>query len=159
MCPQPICAEERIGKDDELSHDGDDGDLGRFSGGDEGLIFGFHVGVEAGCDEGWHVECLAQDGTTASDMATPAMLAAVSGNGRKPSEAGDLLVLQLAELGHFDEHGNGCQRADAGDRDQDLEAGKQIGFAVQQGAQGCVDGGDLPVDLCQPLGGVTFQEG
>jgi hypothetical protein len=43
--PGSICAEERIGEDDEFSHDGCNGDLGGLSSGDKGLIFGFHVGV------------------------------------------------------------------------------------------------------------------
>jgi hypothetical protein len=72
--PRSVCAQERIGEDDELSHDGGDGDLGGFPGGDEGLIFGFHVSVEACCNKSWHVECLAQDGTAAADMAAAAVL-------------------------------------------------------------------------------------
>jgi len=51
--------EEGVGEDDELSHDGGDGDLGGFSGFDQLLVFRLHVDVQARGDEGRHVEGLA----------------------------------------------------------------------------------------------------
>lgn len=159
MGPCPVCAEECIGEDDELSHDGGDGDFSGFPSGDESLIFGFHVGVEACCNKGWHVECLAQDSTPTADVTTPAILSAVARNRRQAGEARDLFVFELAEFGHLDEHGDSGNRADAGDRDEDLEARHQFRLAAQPGLERCVDGGDLAVDLRQALGGMALEQG
>ena len=52
-------AEQCVCEDGELSHDGCDGNCGWLTGGDEGLIFGFHVRVEADRDKGRHIERLA----------------------------------------------------------------------------------------------------
>jgi hypothetical protein len=54
--------EERVCEDDELSHDGSDGKFNGLSSLDQVIIFRFHVGVKASCDEGEQVEGLAQAG-------------------------------------------------------------------------------------------------
>src|SRR4051794_33165384 len=51
-----VVAEECVGEDEELSHDGDDGDLGLFAGGAETVSEGGEGRIEASCDEGGHVE-------------------------------------------------------------------------------------------------------
>ena len=66
--------QECVGEDDELSHDGCDGDFGRLSGGDEGLILGFYVGVEADGDQCGHVEGLPEMGASGADEALAAVL-------------------------------------------------------------------------------------
>ena len=83
--PGSICFEQRICEDDDFSHDGGNCDLGGFSGGDEGLIFGLHIGIISGGDEGWHVECLPEDRAVAADVATATMLSAVAGDGGRPA--------------------------------------------------------------------------
>jgi len=40
LLPKAICFEQSIGRDDELSHECSDGDLGWFASGDHLLIFG-----------------------------------------------------------------------------------------------------------------------
>ena len=55
------------------------------------------------------------------NMALAAVLSAVAGLRR---QAGDLLVIQASGLGHFVEHGNRGELTDAGDPDEDLEAGR-----------------------------------
>lgn len=76
--PRPVGTEECVGEDDELSHDGCDGDLRGFSGSDHRFVFCLNVSIEAGRDESWHVESLAQDGATAADVAASAMLSTVA---------------------------------------------------------------------------------
>lgn len=71
--------QQRISKDYELSHDGCDGDLGGFSRSGHCLIFGFHVGVVACGNEGWHVKGLAQDSASAADVALASVLSVVAG--------------------------------------------------------------------------------
>ena len=59
---------------DHFAHDGGEANLGRFTGGEEGVIFGLHVRVEADCDEGWHVEGLAEVSASGADAALGAVL-------------------------------------------------------------------------------------
>ena len=60
--------EQGICSDNELSHDGGNGDLGRLSGCDELLVFGRQVWIEVGGDQGWHVECLVNVGPATADV-------------------------------------------------------------------------------------------
>lgn len=53
-------AQEGVGKDDELSHDGGDGDLGGLPGLDELLVERSTVLVEPGGNERWHIKGLAK---------------------------------------------------------------------------------------------------
>lgn len=72
--PAPVFSEQDVCKDSELAHDGGDGDLGRLSAGNEGLILGFHVRIESDCDQCWHIECLPQVSASGADEALAAML-------------------------------------------------------------------------------------
>ncbi len=54
--PGAIGSEQGVGADDELSHDGGDGDLGGLSGADELLVLGLQVRVEPHRHERGHVE-------------------------------------------------------------------------------------------------------
>lgn len=76
--PFPAVAEEGVGQDEELSHDRDQGELLRLAGGDEPLVGGAEVGVEAGRDQRRHVEGAAQVRPAAADegVALPAARAA-----------------------------------------------------------------------------------
>ena len=73
---------------------------------------------------------MAKDSTAVMDVALAAELTTVAGLWRQAGEAGDRLVVQLTDLGHFDEHRDGSQRADTRDRDEDLEALHRLGFAA-----------------------------
>jgi hypothetical protein len=57
--------EESVCEDEEFSHDCGQGDFCGLSELDEVLVFGLHVRIESGSDEGWHVEGLADVGTAA----------------------------------------------------------------------------------------------
>jgi hypothetical protein len=60
-----IGLQEGVCEDDKLSHDSGQGDFRWLSGFDEVRVFGLHVGIQAGGDEGGHVEGLADVGATA----------------------------------------------------------------------------------------------
>jgi hypothetical protein len=59
--------QEGVCEDDKFSHDCGQGDLYGLSGFDELCVFGRHVGIEPGGDEGWHVKGLADVGAAASN--------------------------------------------------------------------------------------------
>ncbi len=86
MLPASVCFEQSVGGDDELSHDGSDGDFCGFSGPDELLVLGLEVWVEARCDEGWHVECLPYVGSPPSNEALAFPLTGLARDGCEPCE-------------------------------------------------------------------------
>ena len=50
-----ISFDQRIRRFDELSHDGNDGDLGGFSGSTQAFIFSLEIRIVSHCDQRWHV--------------------------------------------------------------------------------------------------------
>jgi hypothetical protein len=104
-------------------------------------MYCFFVSFEACRDEGWHLERLSQGGAAAVDMAAPSALSTVARLRSEAREAGDLLVVELAEFAHFDAHGDGGDGANTEDRDEDLETHQQFRLASQLGLERCVDGG------------------
>ena len=60
-------SQESICEEEELSHDDGDGHLRRFSNRDEGLVYGLKVRVDAGGDQGGHIEGLARIGSANTD--------------------------------------------------------------------------------------------
>ena len=95
--PWPVRPDECVSKDDELSHDGCDGELWRFPRGDELLVFGFEIWVEPEGDEGRHVERVADLFASSLHEGLALPLAGLPRHGCQASEACDL----LAELGKF----------------------------------------------------------
>src|SRR5215475_1757671 len=100
-------SEEGIGENDEVSHDGDDGDLWGLAGGGESLEDAPEIGIEADCDERRHEEGVAHFGPSATDETFAAPLSAVASHGRQASEAGGACVFDRAEFGHVGEQGEG----------------------------------------------------
>ena len=91
-------------------------------------------------------------------MTASAVLAAIACLRSEPCEAGGLLAVELAKFGHFDEHGDRGEHADAGNGNEDLEARGEIGVSVQAGFQSGIDGRDLAVDLRQALSGMALEQ-
>ena len=52
----PSVSDEGIYENDEFSHNDGDGEYDWLSGADTSDLFCFEIGIEAGCDEGGHVE-------------------------------------------------------------------------------------------------------
>ena len=83
--PEAVLCDEGVGEDDELSHDGDEGDLGLFSCGAELVIDGLEVWIAARGGKGGHVEGAAQLRASAADMAGAGLFAAIAGDGARPA--------------------------------------------------------------------------
>lgn len=83
-----VCFEQGIGGDDELTHNGGDGDFGGFAGGDELLVFGLEVWIEAGGDQSRHVEGLADVGPATANETLAFPLAGLAGDRGKAGRRG-----------------------------------------------------------------------
>ena len=100
MRPALIGFQQGVGCDNELSHDGGDGDLGGLSGGDELLVLGLEVGVISSGDEGRHVKGLSYVGASSSDEALTFPLTGLPRDWGEAGERCSLLVLEGSEFGH-----------------------------------------------------------
>ena len=156
--PGAAVAQEGVGEDQELAHDRGERDLGCFAGGAQSLVLGLNHGVEADGNERRHVERLAQRSTAATDEALGAALDGVARHRREAGEARGASVLEGAKLGHLDQHGQRGGLADAGDADQDVEAGLQGGIGGERRVQGSVDRGELALDLAQTRSDLTLEQ-
>ncbi len=65
----PLISQQRIGEDDELSHDRCQGDLGRLSRPEQGLVLGFQIRIEAGRHQRRHIQRLTHMSATTADRA------------------------------------------------------------------------------------------
>src|SRR5215216_3985888 len=90
--PHSAFADEDVGEHDELSGDGNDGELGGFSGGDEAIEEGFHIGVEAGGGDGGEIEDAPYVGSAAPDDADTLALAGLISDGGEAGQHADLLA-------------------------------------------------------------------
>ena len=99
----PLIAQKRIGQNDELSHVRRQGNFGRLSRRDQGLVLGFQFGIEAGCYQGRHVQCLTHRRTTAPDRAAATRGPTVMSHRSHAGEACRLALIEAAEFGHVDE--------------------------------------------------------
>lgn len=84
--PETVLADEGVGQNQQLAHDGDEGDLGLFSGGAQASIEGSEVVIAAAGGERGHVEDAPHRGAAASDVAFTAAFPAVGTNGRQAGE-------------------------------------------------------------------------
>ncbi len=118
--------EDEVGGFDELSHDGDDGQLDGLSTGEEGLVEGFEAGVVALGGEAGEVEHPPDAGPAAGDEAQALPLAAVAVEGGDAGEGGGLAPAHLSQLGHADGQAGGDDGTEAGDGEQQPEAGCKV---------------------------------
>ena len=124
--PWLLALEDEVCGFDELSHDGDDGDLGRLSIGQEALCEGLQGGIGSFGGEGGQVEQAARAAPAAGDEAGAAMLAAVAVEGGDPDQGGGLSAFHGAELGHSHDESGRDNGADAGQAEQQTIAGLQV---------------------------------
>ncbi len=122
------------------------------------LVFGLEIGVGAGCDEGWHVERLADIGPAASYEALTFPLAGLTGDRREAGKRRSLFVLQGSQLGHGRDELVGGEWAKAADAcDYFMAPGEQcIGGndTGDLGIEGCV----MAFDLGETLSALAFED-
>src|SRR3954471_12943800 len=96
--PGGTVADHGVEGGDDLSHDGDDGDLRFLSSGCEAVVEGFEGRIVATGSQGGHVEHSPDGCAPAPDGAHPFHLAAVEVIGREPDDGRDLLAAHLAKF-------------------------------------------------------------
>src|SRR3954465_6215217 len=87
------------------------------------LRTGFVTAGDEGCEEQGAAHALA----AAADHALALPLAGLAGVGRKAGEAGDLLLVEGAELGQLGDEGSGDDRSDAGTEARRSSLSRQAG--------------------------------
>jgi hypothetical protein len=122
--PGDFFSGDGVEDDEELSGDGDEGELGRLAGLAQALVEGAQDGVEARAVHGREVERGADGGPAPADVAHPAQLPAVAGEGSDADQGGDLSASEVAELRQVDQQGARCAGSDARNR---LEQAGELG--------------------------------
>jgi len=112
-------SDEGVSEDDELSHDGGQGDLCFFSLFDEAVIEGLERGVASGGGDGGHVEGAPQVLSSAANVAGAGVVSAVVCDRGEAEEHGGLLGRQGADLDEADDQRSGGEGAQAGNRGDD----------------------------------------
>ena len=157
--PTSIGLQESVCEDDQLSHDGCEGELGSLSCVGELVVLGLHVRIEAGRDEGWHVDGLADSGSASSDEAVSGPAAGLPGDWREAGETCRLAYIEGAELGHFDEQGEGGDGRHARNAGQDGEPLGEIGASSDLLEDCRLDRRHLAIELFEALRILTLQQG
>ncbi len=122
--PEAIFFEEVIGKDDELSHDGGQGEFLDLSSGQEALVEALEMLVEARRRKGRHIDTVAHGLAAAPDAARAVALTAVAGDGGEPCESG-LLGAKTAKLGHVGNQPASCHGSHAWNGEEDGEPARE----------------------------------
>jgi hypothetical protein len=116
-----------VGEDDELSHEGGEGEFFGFAASEETEVERFEDRVVAGGDKRGHVKDRADLGTAAEDVALPAELTAVVVKGSEAGEGGGLGIGEGTKFRHQCDEGGGGEQADALDFLEAIDLGEQIG--------------------------------
>src|SRR3990170_869579 len=98
VLPWSTVSEDGVEDGEELTHDGGEGELLGFAGGEQASVEAGQDGVVMGSDEGGHVEHGADLGPAAPGCARAAPGAAVTVYGGDTDQGGDLFVVELAEF-------------------------------------------------------------
>jgi len=144
-------AQLRVGEDDELSHDGCDDDSGGLSSFHAPLIERPAICVEPASDERWHVEGLARESSSATNVGVTFPRPRLPFHWRKTCEACGLIAFKAARLRHFDEQGESGDFRDAGNEEETLEPPVERRFIEDELFDGGVGFLNFHVDLDEPL--------
>src|SRR3569833_4354786 len=112
--PRGVVSDHGVERNDELAHDGDDGDLWLLADGNEPLLEGFEGGIEPGGDLSGHEEAAPDGGPAAEDAAQAYHPSTVEVVGDDADQGGDRSDGQGAELGQQGDQGGGQDRSAAG---------------------------------------------
>ena len=145
MIPQ-----QGVRHDEELSHDGGEGKLRRFSRVNELRVLRLQIGIEANRDEGGHVKRAPypRAATLYSRRALP--FAGLSRDRGQACECRDLLCLESAKFRHVNEHGDRGEPAHAWNAGQNIHSLGNGFIFVGLLAHPDVELRDVPRDLGQP---------
>src|SRR5208337_3313737 len=94
--PEAILFDEAVCKDDQLSHDGGQGEFFDLSSGKEALVEALEMRVEARRRNGRHIDAVAHRLAAAPDAARAVALTAIAGEGGEPREQAGLLGVETA---------------------------------------------------------------
>src|ERR1700683_5829708 len=120
--PGAVFADEGVCEDDELSHNGDEGDFGRFAVYERAVVEGLERPVATRGGHRGHIEGAADVGASALDVAGAAALAAVPGDRGEADDHSGLFGRQGADLGEADAGGDpgaGSRRGGGGEQADD----------------------------------------
>lgn len=137
--------------DEELAHDGGDGDAVVFATCAELLVEGSQDGVAASGGEGGHVEGAADGGTSAADVALAATGSAVVVEGRQAGEGRDLAAIEPSEFGQLGQQAHGGGLAHAFDLAEGFEALAEAAVPVDELIESLLKSGDLSLQHLDEL--------
>ena len=141
--PEAILAEQSVEQADELTHDGDEGDLVRLAAGREAFVAGLGGGFAADRRHRGHVEQAAGMCAAATDGASAAMLSGVAVEGGEAEQRGGLAAAEAAEFGHVGAEAGGSDGTAAGDRPNDAGAAGEFGGVGDAGEHAALAGSDV----------------
>ena len=124
--PWASSGEDEVGGLDELSHDGDDCDLGLLALGDEAVGEGSELWIALPGGQSGQVEQAPWSSAAADDEAGALELGGVAVERGDAGERGGLTSVHGTELRHADDVAGGDDRPEAGKGEQQPEAGEQI---------------------------------
>ena len=156
--PCAVVADEGVGEDEELSHDGGEGELEGLSLGAEPVVGGLEVGIASDGGESGHVDGAAQGGAPAADPGLSLPAPGLAGDRRSAGEAAGLARVEGADLGHLGEDGGGGDPAEPGDADEDGGLSGEVGLGGDERGHGGVDLGDGALGGAGGAGGLAAQE-
>ena len=135
--------------DEEMTHDGDEGDFVGFTGGAQALVEGFQDGVGAGGAECGHEEGTAHVEPAAADGADAAKGTAVAIKRGQTGERRDLVFGAAAEFGQRGQQGRSREVTDALDGDEDLHPDTQARCDLDELRDEAFEFFNLAVELAQ----------
>ena len=134
--PEAILSHEVIGKDDQLSHDGGQGDLFDLSSGKEALIKALEMRIEARRRKGRHIDAGAHLAWRPPWIRRgPLRLPLSQAKGSEPREHACLLGVETAEFGHVGDQSTSGYGSHAWNGEEDGEPAREprIGFDALNG--------------------------
>ena len=135
--------------DDEVTHEGGEGDFLGFPAGEQVLVDALEARVAPAGDQGGHVEFTSQQGAPSTDETFAFVTAAVARIGGDTCQGGSGGAVQTAQLGHFGQERMGHGRPHPG-FGQELVAFEAQGLGgIDELIDECFDVLDLPIELPQ----------
>nr|KIS30149.1 hypothetical protein TQ38_24305 [Novosphingobium sp. P6W] len=119
--------------------------------------FGFEIRIEAGGDQGRHVEDLSNIGPAAADEAFAFPLSGLARDGSKSDMRGGLLVIERSEFGHGGDDLVGGECAEASDAGENVVAPGELCIGSNDGRDFSVERGDVACDLFEPLAALALE--